>query len=122
MHETSPLLHSDPPLHPSALVAVSFAAAQAASRVLHKPLWLHLADSFKIMSDNTSHFSIPLPISTVIAGGQLGCGKLKLRGFCLSSLPSCNLQEQVKNITATYREVGRLLAAKPGGVSHRWGC
>ena len=99
-------------------MGVSFAAAQAAARLLHKPLCLHLIDTFKTTSSNNADkFSVPMPISTVISGGQLGCGKLKLRAFCLSSLPSCNLQEQVNNITATYREIGRLLAAKPGGVS-----
>lgn len=112
---SSYLLTLDPPLHPSAIVAASFAVAQSAAKLLDIPLHKHFT---QMLTDNKpNRLSVPLVFCNVIAGGQLGCGKLKIRSFCLSSLPSCSLEAQIHNITTTYQELGRILLSKPNGVS-----
>lgn len=102
--------------HPSAVSAVSWASALAASRLCCVPLFLHLssvlqpAPSAGVMERP----SLPLPVLTVLAGG---CGKLKFKEFCLSPLPDGSpLQDQTAALIATYQALGKLLAGKMVGA------
>ena len=97
--------------HPSALQALSWATALAASSLSHTPLFLHLASVLGPAAGGgfQEKLSLPLPVLAAIAGG---CGKLKLKEFYLSPLPGSPLPEQISAVLATHQALGRLLAAK----------
>ena len=98
-------------MHPSTQAAISRLSAISTSMLSHKPLFLSLSDTFQTGSDS---FSMPIPLTAIVAGGQQGTGKLKVRGFYLAPVPSSSTVEGIKHVISTYKEVGRMLAAKNG--------
>ena len=57
---------------------------------------------------------MPTPVVSVLTGGHLGCGKLKIREFCLTPLPGVTFPEQIRSLLTVYQEVGKVLSGKSG--------
>lgn len=70
-------------LHSSALLATSLAVAQSAALLTGTPLYNHLTTTLMSPPD-TSSLSLPAPVTSLLTGG---CGKLKVREFCIIPLP-----------------------------------
>ena len=98
-------------LHPGALQATSFGAAIAGASLLKSPLYLHLANTY---FPETQKFTMPTPVVSILTGGHLGCGKLKMREFCLVPLPGVTFPEQIRSLVTVYQEMGKVLTAKSG--------
>lgn len=102
-------------LHPSCLQTTSFAAAIAGASLLKSPLYLHLASTY---FPETQRFTMPTPVVSVLTGGHLGCGKLKIREFCLTPLPGITFPDQIRSLLTVHQEVGKVLSAKSGVSSN----
>lgn len=103
-------------LHPGALQATSFGTAIAGASLLNSPLYLHLANTY---FPETQKFTMPTPVVSILTGGHLGCGKLRMREFCLVPLPGVTFPEQIRSLVTVYQEMGKVLTAK-SGVSSRY--
>ena len=95
------------------------------------PLFLHLSTfvpSLLCSQSNTSaphklskakpKFTMPIPIVSALAGGQLLIGKLRFREFCFTPLSGSPFPEQIKMLAHVHGELGKVVQGK-SGVSHQ---
>lgn len=113
-------------LHPSSTVVCSCATAIAGAQFIKTPLFLHLSSFVPTplsppVTTNTpkrgARFTMPIPVVSALAGGQLLIGKLRLREFCFTPLSGTPFPEQVKMLVNVHAELGKSVQGK-AGVSH----
>ena len=128
-HYLAPLF-PDLRVHPSSTLACSCAVAVAGAQLLKTPLFLHLSTfippslSRPPTTNNTTasrrtskikpRFTMPIPIVSALAGGQLLIGKLRLREFCFTPLSGTPFPEQVKILVNVHSELGKTVQGKTG--------
>ena len=123
-------LFPDLRVHPSSTLACSCAVAVAGAQFLKTPLFLHLSTfippslSQPPTTNNTtasqkaskikSRFTMPIPIVSALAGGQLLIGKLRFHEFCFTPLSGTPFPEQVKILVNVHSELGKTVQGKAG--------
>ena len=114
-------------LHPSSTVVCSCAAAVAGAQFMKKSLFLHLSTFIPAplsppMTTSTpkkiARFTMPIPVVSALAGGQLLIGKLRLREFCFTPLSGTPFPEQVKMLVNVHAELGKAVQGKAGVSLH----
>ena len=125
------LLFPDLRVHPSSTLACSCAVAVAGAQLLKTPLFLHLSTFIPLSLSRppttnstpasqraskiiNSRFTMPIPIVSALAGGQLLMGKLRFREFCFTPLSGSPFPEQVKILLNVHSELGRAVQGKAG--------
>lgn len=122
---------TDLTVHPSSTVACSCAVATAGAQLMKSPLFLHLSTFVPAsLSTNanvsaqqkspkrSSKFTMPIPVVSALAGGQLTIGKLRFREFCVTPLSGSPFPEQVKMLVNVHTELGKAVQGKAGVSSH----
>ena len=125
-------IYSDMRVHPSSTLVCSCAVAVAGAQIMKTPLFLHLSTfvpSPLRPQNNTSalhkspkvksKFTMPIPIVSALAGGQLLIGKLRFREFCFTPLSGSPFPEQIKMLVHVHGELGKVVQGK-SGVSHHY--
>ena len=113
---------SDLRLHPSSTLACSCAVAIAGAQLLRSPLFLHLSTFVppslsppdSVSQKAQPKFTIPLPVVSALAGGQLLIGKLRFREFCFVPLSGSPFPEQIKILANLHSELGYAVQRKVG--------
>lgn len=95
------------------------------------PLFLHLSTfvpSLLCSQSNTSalhkvskaktKFTMPIPIVSALAGGQLLIGKLRFREFCFTPLSGSPFPEQIKMLAHVHGELGKVVQGKSGVIHY----
>lgn len=118
-------------VHPSSTLACSCAVAVAGAQLLKTPLFLHLSTSIPsslsqppTTNNNATasqkaskikpRFTMPIPIVSALAGGQLLIGKLRFREYCFTPLSGSPFPEQVKILVNVHSELGKAVQGKAG--------
>lgn len=114
-------------VHPSALFASSCAIASCGAQLTKTPLFLHLANivppalcppitnsANQRGSKPKLKFTMPIPVVSALAGGQLLIGKLRFREFCMTPLSGSPFPEQIKMLTQVHTELGKAVQVKAG--------
>ena len=114
-------------VHPaSSTFASSCAVASCGAQLTKTPLFLHLAtfvpsslcppsiNSAQQKTSSKTKFTMPIPVVSALAGGQLSIGKLRFREFCVTPLSGSPFPEQIQMLTQIHTELGRAVQVKAG--------
>lgn len=93
----------------NALLAVSLAAARAASQALGKPLYQHLTDTFTTKTDLSR---LPQPMVVVIEGGKHADHTTDLQEFCFTAVSPKPVAENIRMVWETYHQLRGILKAQ----------
>jgi enolase len=92
----------------NAMLAVSLAVADAASRAAGVPLYRYLAGSEEVR--------LPLPVSNVMAGGKHAGNRLDFEDHLVFPVEGISFREGVRGLVEIYRRLGRMLEDRLGPV------
>lgn len=92
----------------NATLAVSLAAARAASASLHQELYQYLITTYQTGADLTH---LPRPMTVVIEGGKHADHSTDLQEFCLTAIRENFVAENVRMIMETYHQLAQVLQA-----------
>jgi len=95
----------------NALLAVSLAAAHAATAVRRVPLYRHLNDLYGEIDPAAPAPRMPVPMINMISGGLHAGGNLDFQDFLIQPIGAENLAVGLEWTVRVYRHLGRLLAA-----------
>ena len=78
------------------------------------PPYLCLLES---LGDSRVGLKVPIPVMSVVSGGQKGAGKSRVRSYLVSPSPIVDIVQGAKYVIEFYKEIGHQLSMKQG-VSH----
>jgi enolase len=92
----------------NAMLAVSLAVADAASRATGVPLYRHLA--------GPGELRLPMPVSNVMAGGRHAGNRLDFEDHLVFPIEGISFREGVRGLVEIYRRLGTMLEDRLGPV------
>ncbi len=91
--------------------ALSCLAVKTSSILTETPPYLRILESFH---EHDTRLKVPIPVMSVVNGGQRGTGKSKVRSYLVSPSPTVDISEGAKYVIDFYKEIGHQLSIKQG--------